>query len=431
MPRDACVVSTHRVDQWRAPFEAVAKKNLHAKAFADSLPRIARDWTKLAPMECVIADVKHLDVMVTRPDGSTTYPKLIGFMDGGTGRIFSYLVQCPQRYSITQELVIEAFLAMAQHPEWGLPHQLYLDNGSEFGGLDKITPALALLRGDDGQTIVRAQPYNASAKPIEPLFRRLDIYCFASMTGYTGPNRMDKRTQNVGKAPQAYTGSWEAFCEEVGMLIAYYHQKKVGGQWNASPDQVFRAKLDHWRPTFARPLALEMAFCDSDSRQLRKEGVSYKGARYHHPELLNVAIGTTLDLLIPWQREKAPIVTLPGRPPFQLQADFHYAANDTAGSIESSSRKRAYLKGVAARDREVTTIHPTDVKRRIVGGAEPAKLSGRVRFLDQGSAAGDLATIGAMIEHQPVADLDAAARRRVREDRITANLLRSQARAAQ
>ena len=284
---DVCQVSEHRVEEWRLPFETVAKKNLHAKAFADSLPRITRDWTKLDPMEIVVADVKHLDVQFTRPDGSVTYPKLIGFMDGGTGRIFPYLVLCPQRHGITQELVIEALLAMALDPAWGLPKQLYLDNGSEFGGLDKIVPALALLRGDDGREIVRAMPYNASAKPIEPLFRRLDQYVFSSMTGYTGPNRMDKRTQNVGKAPQAYSKSWEHFCEEVGMLIHYYHERRVGGQWkNTSPNDVFRAKHANWSPVFARPLALEMAFCSPTTRILRKEGVTYKDKRFHHPELL-------------------------------------------------------------------------------------------------------------------------------------------------
>ena len=427
--RELCRVGERRVDQWRVPFEAVAKKNLHAKAFADSLPRIARDWTQLEPMETVIADVKHLDVLVTRPDGSQSYPKLIGFMDGGTGRIFSYLVFCPQRRSITQELVIDAFLAMAKHPEWGLPRQLYLDNGSEFGGLNKIIPALALLRDDDGREIIRAMPYNASAKPIEPLFRRLDQYCFASMTGYTGPNRMDKRTQNVGKAPQAYSKSWEHFCEEVEMLIKYYHNKEVGGMWNASPNDVFRSKLENWRPTFARPLALEMSFCSSETRKLRKEGISFGSTRYHHPELLNVAIGTVIDLLIPWQKDLAPIVTLPDRPPFQLVRDFAYAANDTAGSIESANRKSTYQRSIAKLDREVPTIHPVDVKRRMVAQSEPITIPGRARFLDQGEAAADLARIGAVIEHEPVAKLDEAARRRAREDRITANLLREQARA--
>ena len=57
------------------------------KAFDDAEPRIRRDWTALAPMERIVADVKHLDVIVTRPDGSPAWPKIVAFMDAGTGRV--------------------------------------------------------------------------------------------------------------------------------------------------------------------------------------------------------------------------------------------------------------------------------------------------------------------------------------------------------
>ena len=60
------------------------------KAYADAQPRIRRDWTQLAPMERVIADVKHLDVIVRLDDGSTAWPKIVAFMDAGTGRLFAY-----------------------------------------------------------------------------------------------------------------------------------------------------------------------------------------------------------------------------------------------------------------------------------------------------------------------------------------------------
>ena len=41
------------------------------KRYDDGKPRIRRSWTHLAPMDIVVADVKPLDVIVTRPDGST------------------------------------------------------------------------------------------------------------------------------------------------------------------------------------------------------------------------------------------------------------------------------------------------------------------------------------------------------------------------
>ncbi len=211
MPLPACQEIGRRRIRSLRKYRIVNTRNNDAKAFRDTLPAISRTWTALAPMELVVADVKHLDVVITRADGSSAYPKMIAFMDGGVGRIFAHLVLCPQRRSINQELVIEAFIAMCLDREWGIPRQLYLDNGSEFGGLDKIIPAISVLNQEQGREIIKAKPYNAQAKPIEALFARLDRYCFSSMPGYTGGDRQKKKTQNDGRLPEPFEGSWEDF----------------------------------------------------------------------------------------------------------------------------------------------------------------------------------------------------------------------------
>lgn len=270
MALECCIIGRRRVRRWRH-FKVVDMRNNDARAFRNSLPTIRRDWTGFAPMECVITDVKHLDVLVTRDDGRPAYPKLIAFMDAGTGRCFPYLVLCPERKSINQGLVIEAFIAMCHHKNWGYPRQLYLDNGSEFGGLDKIIPALSLLNRDEGREIIRAQPYNANAKPVEALFARLDRYCFSNIPGYTGPDRTNKKTQNDGREPLPWGDTWESFTHLVGGLIAYYHTRPIGGQWQGkSCNQTFAEKVSGgWRPTFPRPMALEIAFCDRKTVMVR------------------------------------------------------------------------------------------------------------------------------------------------------------------
>ena len=99
LPRSAFSLGKHRVLKWR-PFEKINMMKTDAKRFKDELPRITRDWTGYAPMEIVVIDVKHLDVIVKRADGSTAWPKMVGFMDAGTGRIFPHFVLCEQRRSI-------------------------------------------------------------------------------------------------------------------------------------------------------------------------------------------------------------------------------------------------------------------------------------------------------------------------------------------
>ncbi|MEZ5743419.1 MAG: helix-turn-helix domain-containing protein [Sphingomonadaceae bacterium] len=427
MPKHACKIGRRRVRQWRH-YSIVNMRNNDAKAFRNTLPAITRDWTGLDPMQIVVADVKHLDVMVTRENGAKAYPKLIGFMDGGTGRIFSYLVLCPERRSITQKLVIEAFIAMANDHDWGLPRQLYLDNGSEFGGLDRIIPALALINGEDGREIVRAQPYNAQAKPIEGLFARLDRYCFSSLPGYTGGDRTNKKTQNDGREPDAWTGTWESFVATVGGLIDYYHQREIGGQWQGrSPNQLFAEKIGRgWRPIHAKPFALEIAFCERKTVKLSKFGLRHAKVRYWHPEFAALPGRSELELLLPWREGEEPIAMLPNGRPVKLTEDYPYPANDFSGGADTGRRKQSYKRAVARPDDELEAIDPTEVKLRMARDASKPAIPGRPRYLDQGASIHELAPAGRLIENNPTPEIDEAARQREAEKRRTERLIRAQ-----
>ena len=426
MPRNACAIGRRRVRQFRQ-YKIVNIRDNDAARFRNMLPTIQRDWTGFAPMECVIADVKHLDVLVTRNDGSAAYPKLIGFMDGGTGRVFAYLVLCPERRSISQKLVIEALIAMCQHEHWGFPRQLYLDNGSEFGGLDKIIPAISLLNNDAGREIIRAQPYNSNAKPIEALFARLDRYCFSSLPGYTGPDRTNKKTQNVGRDPVAWTRSWDEFCSTVGGLIDYYHDRPIGGQWgNRSCNQVFQEKVaSGWRPTFPRPLALEIAFCQRKTIKLGTRGIRYDSKRWWHPQLGGLAKGIELELLLPWKIDQGPIVLAPDGQAFQLCEDYPFAATDLSGATEAGRRRQGFRRAVAAMDREAPTIDPTVVKLRMANAADRPAIPGRPRFLDQGATIHELAPLDRLIGGEIMPNENQAERKRALERARTERLERS------
>ena len=93
-----------------------------AKRFHDNLPHVSRDNLAGAPMSRIVADVKHLDVVLTRPDGSQVWPKVVGFMDRSTGRVFLHPIALPAGEGVRQEHVIEGFLAMVE--AWGFPTAL-------------------------------------------------------------------------------------------------------------------------------------------------------------------------------------------------------------------------------------------------------------------------------------------------------------------
>jgi transposase InsO family protein len=429
LSKASCKIGRRRIREKR-DHEIVAKRDHDAKAFANLLPSIVRSSTGCAPMEVVFSDVKHFDVMITRENGKPVYPKLIGFLDAGTQRIFSYFVMCPERHQVNQLLVAEALIEMCRDESWGLPKCLYLDNGTEFRGLDKIMPIISLINKEDGRGIIRAEPYNAKAKQIEGLFGRLDRTCFSSMPGYTGRDRTDKKTQNVGREPVPWQGSFEDFTEHCGMLIETYHRRKIGGQWrDRSPYEILQSKVDDgWRPIFAERFALELAFCDRKRARLYKDGVSYKGVKYTHPGFLDLPGQKFVDLLIPYRGGEAPIALLPTGWA-RLSENYPYHLLDRAGAVAAKKNRETYKRAVARKKAEAPPIDPAPILRRMADRSDAPIIPGRRRVLDTGESSNVLSfPAGQLIDQASAAtsdDFDPAARRRAIEKRRTERIMKA------
>lgn len=430
LPQSAMRIGRYGIERHRQHSVVNLRRN-NAKAYQDQQPGISRDWTALAPMEIVVADVKHLDVQVTRADGTTAWPKMIGFMDAGVGRIFHYLVLCEKRKSITQELVIEAFIAMATHRDWGFPQTLYLDNGSEFGGLDLITAALVRLNNDAGREIIRAMPYRAKSKPIEALFRRLDMYCFSSLPGYAGGDRQKKKTQNVGRDPEPFAGTWEQFCATVDGLIAYYHGRTVGGQWNASPHNVLRSKVEAgWRPIMPEPFALDMAFHKIKTLKVIRGVVTTARGKFYHPELVRIPPRTELQIAVPYRASDAPIAWIPNVGAVRLQPELPYAPRDIEGAKESGRRTSAYNRTVRAMELDAPPIDPVPIKHRIAADQQPVVIAGRRQQIDHGTTLHELGQAQQIADQSAAKAEDEQSAEVRRRDSATERLLRRRTSAA-
>jgi len=368
---DAMRLSRRRVERF-AYYRVVNQRRNDRKAFDDAKPRIRRDWTGLAPMERVVADVKHLDVIVRRADGSPAWPKIVAFMDGGTGRVFVYPVLLERGEGVRQEHVVEAFLAMVADPAWGFPQGLYLDNGAEFGALVKIDGALQLLNEPGARTVIFARPYNASAKPVESLFARLDRYVFGLLPGYAGPNRMAKKTQTVGKPPQPYPGDWDDFCGTLRELIHAHNHRPVGGAWSGrSPEDWMDEKLGGgWRPATVDPMALDAAFADADCRRVDRGVLKINGRRYVHSALTALPSRTVVDLALPWRRAVPPLARIDGAWIY-LEPEVPYPARWIEGARESSRRQAKQNQHVSALAKDAPRIDPVAAKIRWARTLEP------------------------------------------------------------
>ncbi len=422
-PPESLRLTRRRIEAF-AHFRVVNRRNNDRKAFDDAKPRIRWDWTSLAPMDRVVADVKHLDVIVRRPDGSLAWPKIVAFLDAGTNRVFVHPVLLGQGEGVRQEHVIEAFLAMAVDPEWGFPTGLYLDNGTEFAALLKIQGALSAINEPGARTVIFARPYNASAKPIESMFARLDRHVFSLLPGYAGPDRMAKKTQRVGKDPEPFTGDWAEFCTTVKGLVAAHNQQSIAGAWqDRSPEAWLEAKrMEGWRPATVDLMALDAAFCDHDSRRVDRGVLKIRGERFHHPAVSALPGRTTLDIALPWRRDAAPLARIPDLGWVRLQLDRLYAAQWVEGSRESDRRQRAQRQYVAGLARQAPKLDPIELKIRAMVRRAPARVPPGRPTLDLGGQAGELA-LALRPPPPPKADVPSAAeQRRLREMAITERL---------
>lgn len=276
-----------------ARFKAVYDFNFDRKKSEDNKPRIQRTIAGLLPMEIVVMDVHHINVMVRRPDGSVASPKFLAFHDVATNRVFGEIIFFNERGGVRNVDVIEAFKRMCQHPAFGLPQTLYCDNGSEYRFADYLEDALKLncritpFVSEDRARVIRAKPYNASAKVVEGFFRQLNQQYVRHVPGWIDDNRMNPKRRELGKAMPPFEDGIDAFCKLIFSLLTTYELiPQAGALAGKSPSQTF-AKLvaDGWSATALDDSRFYMAFSKPEKRALVKHAFDLDGRRWTCPEL--------------------------------------------------------------------------------------------------------------------------------------------------
>ncbi|MFA6313780.1 MAG: hypothetical protein WCV99_10735 [Sterolibacterium sp.] len=332
-----------------------------------------------APMDCVFGDVHPSDILACREDGSEATARMIAWFDWATHDVFYTLVLLPKGKSITQADIIASFIEMVQ--TWGLPRNLYLDNGSEYlnkafiAGLEmlqglcgsfsvhlKNADEIDALMGDgtestaeDRTGTIRARPYNARAKVIEAFFAWLNKF-MALIPGYIGGERMRKKTHNVGKKPKPFPGTFEqlrdgAFAE----AVAFYRNDSQGGSMNGKSvnDLKREAYASGWTPPASvDPETLLAAFAEVRSARVETGGVKIKTKNgtehwYWNDQLVSV-MGERIEIrFAEWKPDLALWIKQDGTV-VSLRRDTEWAPLDTNGAKEQSRREGLQTRNVSA-----------------------------------------------------------------------------------
>ena len=427
-------------------YRAVAIHDQDAKQWHDKhRPRIRRTREGCLPMGVVFGDVHHQDVLLPRADGSTFTAKLVAFLDWANNRIFIHPVFLAKGEGVRQEHVIEAFISMTQDSGWGVPEILYLDNGKEYGCLDRMADALQLVSEmralDDAaglvpaalqrpRPIVKATPYNAAAKPIEPAFKVLEQGFFSLLQGWIGGDRMAKKTANVGREPIPYLHGEAAFLTDLQRCLAAYHASpQTGALDGLTPNEAFNAAVDAgWRRMDIARGALLAAFGQDEFRTVRQGGFSYDGRIYTHDAIQELPAGTRLHLRIPPFRDQLGIPVMDGRGGVRCMAavDRRYDVLDPDGAREAGRRVARARAGVAKLRANTDPVDVLEAEARRAAREAPAAIpeSAGVIRLSEGMEAVGRALESAPTE-RPAADDEREKISRERARALRARFLRT------
>ncbi len=367
------------VSRWRNVHLAQAD----AKGYADRRqPRIARHSDGMMPNDWWIADCTKRNFLLERCDNSQATPWAVMFIDVATHRVHITHYLLPKGKGITRKLVVRAFLRAVA--DWGLPVNLYFDNGGEFGRWPELVAGICKLSvmppGGQAPRSINAQPYNSQAKAlIEGVIGLLERTFQSGRKGFFGGNRMAKKTANLGKVPVPVKGGLPALQEWSDIDLRIYHGKAQGpgGMLRGrSPDQVLAdAIAAGWRPCAADPMALLLAFSQEDKRQLRQGTFHFGGQTYGCPEL-DECHDDQVRFLAPecadWDWPGLPLLDGDGKPYALARVVQSFAFDDIDGAKAASRRKGANRRSLTALEKSVPPLALAAERRKLAEAMGPS-----------------------------------------------------------
>ncbi|MBF2055079.1 MAG: Mu transposase C-terminal domain-containing protein [Candidatus Sericytochromatia bacterium] len=229
---------------WTLPSNATIKRRLDAidwkqrvlaregtDALLRKLPHVTRSKAHLHAMQAVNADGHTFDVLVKLPSGEIGRPVMCAWQDLYSGKLLSYRIS----ETLNWHTVRLSFGDMVDN--YGIPHEVFLDNGREFANKflsGQLKHRFRFkIREDEPEGVFKAlsigvhwtTPYHGQSKPIERMF--LDLCCEqiakhpACAGAYTGNSPTNKPANYGAKAME-----WDDFLKIVAEQVEEHNARQ-------------------------------------------------------------------------------------------------------------------------------------------------------------------------------------------------------------
>jgi hypothetical protein len=383
LPDETFIVPRRFIEAERRPMNVYATFTKDRKTYEDNRFRTQRSRASMMPMDWVIGDVHPVDIVCMREDGSTAHARMIAWLDGATNRLRFDLVLCEPGTGIRNADLVHSFCAMVTDPTWGMPKTLYIDNGQEYLFAENINDAMQLvaqLRGGDGRTtrVVHARPYNASAKPIESMFSALEKM-LQDIPGHTGGDRMNKKTERVGRPTKAFPGTFDQLETIVRSRVLEMEVSPMRGALaGRSPRQVYEAAINAgWQPVAVDPNQIMTVFATDRVCKITKGVITFAGQRWVCDEMASY-FEDKIVARVPrfWPPNKLPLLHVKTRDLVGIAEPVGaFAFDDPAGAKLSSRMDGLRRKAIVAAGENVPDVDTVAIGLQVAALIPPARVA--------------------------------------------------------
>lgn len=389
---NVCAIPQHLILNEYPKFRQLHKYEHDRKAYEDTKQRVTREREGMKPLDLIVGDVHPIDICIRREDDpkSILYPKGIGWQDAATNRLWFDVVFLEKGEGIRNEHIIDSFIRMVR--AWGMPKGLYLDNGSEYNFADFIKDAVHLnIPIRNGTELTHANGYSPQSKPIEGIFGVLEKSFFSMIPGWTGGDRMRKKSANHGKEPDPFPGSYSDLSEAIANMVKLYEQTPQEGTLKGvSPIRSWNQFIEQgWKNvTVDDENSLRLAFSIEKTAKVRNGVIQYQNSRYIS-DILPQYEGQTVIIRVPkyqhWQNillmdKNGNIISL-------LEPDQPYHFLDRDGAREAARRSnlsKQHMKELKKQTDDIDLLEET--KKLTDFGEQERKPEASVRILPSDDA---------------------------------------------
>ena len=350
--------------------------------------RVHRELTR-TPMEVLMGDVHRLDVkiadalatlnprlvmaatMAAAKGRQTIRVSIIAWMDGSSHYLWATPVILGPGQGITQQDVAKSLYAVITCPWGGIPREILIDNGSEFGALPEAVARFCAMAEIAGLGVVKCPPYAPEGKGrLEGAFDILEQRHISALPGYIAGDRMNSPTKSKGKPVDPYPHGPKRLLSDINLAVAQFNGTPQGGQLGGlSPKGMLDAKIaaTGWTAQVPDEATFDLVFSKEMTRDVRKGSISIDNRNYSGPVLAELIGEKDVPFLVPMRDPEGPIIYFRNNVIHRLHAET-YALNDRAGA----KHKGAFIRMQKAeiRRRIATADSTVDVQQLLSDSAD-------------------------------------------------------------